>query len=392
MTWHTLIAIDFDKWAAETYRANFPGVRVECGPVSDFIDRLPNADVVLGGPPCQPHSHAGKRLASADERDGGDDYAAAVRKVMPRAFLMENVDGLLSSEGGRYFQRLYAMLEDAGYVLQYRVLDAVDFGVPQFRSRLWVWGIRRDLYVDGMRHCWPKPTHAWPPPEGCMFGAALLPGVTAGEALGLEGYELHRKRGKGMIERWGDRRDIPLTEPAPTINGGNGDGGSTGAIYLKPIAHAVTEYRWSDAMLYKHPPASPAPTVQAKWFKGGAEGLLEMDAPAHTISGESREPIQNWKGKGYCRRLLPLECARLQGVWDGFAWPEKITKTNQYRVIGNGWASTMGHVFAEAFAKADPESRTVIDLFCGGGLGACGWHGRYWASQLPAGGEIRRGK
>lgn len=58
--WDTLLAVDSDKWAAATYRANFPSVRVECGPVSDFISALPDADVILGGPPCQPFSDAGE--------------------------------------------------------------------------------------------------------------------------------------------------------------------------------------------------------------------------------------------------------------------------------------------------------------------------------------------
>jgi DNA (cytosine-5)-methyltransferase 1 len=98
----TVLAVDFDRWAAETYSANFPGVDVRCCPVQDVTLREGQADVILGGPPCQPHSLAGKRKASADVRDGGPDFAAAVRKVQPRMFLMENVDGLMTSEGGRY--------------------------------------------------------------------------------------------------------------------------------------------------------------------------------------------------------------------------------------------------------------------------------------------------
>ncbi len=79
------------------------------------------------------------------------------------------------------------------------------------------------------------------------------------------------------------------------------------------------------------------------------------------------------------RRLTPDECMRLQSAPDDFRWPEKISKTAKYRIAGNGWATKMGAVFAEAFALADPDSHSVIDLFCGGGLGACGWHGRYWS-------------
>lgn len=415
MNWHTLLAIDFDKWAAATYRANFPETRVECGPVSDLIDRLVEADVVLGGPPCQPHSHAGKRQASKDTRDCGPDFVAAIGKVRPRAFLMENVPGLLTSEDGRYFQRMYAAMEAQGYVVQYRTQDAVNFGVPQFRERLWVWGIRRDLYVDGIRHCWPMHTHAWPPPEtNVLFGTPLLPGVTVGEALGLDGW-IKQRMGAGFIERGGERRMVPTCEPAPTVGDWRSRkhfvrrviGGGTNPHFAGearterditdepsttiPAHHThnavpgVVEYRWSDAMLQKHPPASPAspaPTILGKFYKGGAEGLLEIDAPSHTIGAGSREPIQNWKGKGYVRRLTPLECMRLQSAPNDFRWPEKISKTAMYKICGNGWSCAHAAAFSAAFAKADPDSRTVIDLFCGGGLGACGWHQRFW-SYVP---------
>jgi len=97
--WQIILAVDFDKWAGATYAANFPGVDVRHASVADLIDSLPAADVLVGGPPCQPHSLAGKRQASADARDCGPDFVAAVAKVRPRMFLMENVPGLLSSEG-----------------------------------------------------------------------------------------------------------------------------------------------------------------------------------------------------------------------------------------------------------------------------------------------------
>jgi site-specific DNA-cytosine methylase len=418
VNWQTLLAIDFDKWAARTYAANFPGVRVECGPVCDYIDALPDADVILGGPPCQPHSHAGKRKASADARDCGPDFVAAIRKVRPRMFLMENVPGLLSSEGGRYWQALYASMEDAGYVVAFQVQDAVSFGVPQFRERSWVWGIRRDLYVNGIRHQWPRATHAWPPPSPCMFGAALLPGVTVRQALGVSAVGIRRMGGaNSQQERYGHTYEPD--EPGPTVNAmgkGGGDGlwltviggGSNphyagearterditdepsttiAAAHTHNALPGVVEYRWSDAYRAKHPPIDPdAPcqTVVGQWHKGEPNGCLAVDAPAHTIGAGSREPIQNWKSKGYIRRLLPAECARLQSCPDDFAWPDGIGKTNQYKVIGNGWACGHAAHLSRALAAADPDSRTVCDLFCGGGLGACGWHQRYWASPRPA--------
>ena len=434
----TILAIDFDVNAAATYRANFPETRVECGPVVEFISSMPYADVVIGGPPCQPHSLAGKRKASADDRDGGPDFINAVCKSKPRHFLMENVPGLLSSEGGKYWQKLYACMEDAGYVLQYRVLDAVNYGVPQFRARLWVWGIRRDVYESGVRHSWPVPTHAWPWPEPSMFGDTLLPAVTVGIALNIPHRQCDGALGGGsakqLVRIMGGGSNPHFAGDVRTERDITGEPSTT--IPTSDNHSNAIPYRWSDAMLAKHPPASPASpasTILGKFYKGGAEGLVEctidprhpfqqQQQPANTLTSggnghgptenslklsvdgrtwESRHPVADEtepmqtlrarsprdggrctenviKERGLVRRLAPLECARLQSMPDDFRWPEKISKTAQYKIIGNGQASAMVWHLRQAIEKSDPGIETVISLFCGGGVGDCGFHGRFW--------------
>jgi site-specific DNA-cytosine methylase len=116
-----------------------------------------------------------------------------------------------------------------------------------------------------------------------------------------------------------------------------------------------------------------------------------LDKPCPTISAGSHcggpEPVNNRKREGFIRRLTPLECFRIQSGPDDFIWPKGITKTAMYRVVGNGWASGMAARMSAALAMADKRARTVIDLFCGGGLGACGWHGRYWSYAVPTAGQ-----
>lgn len=63
-------------------------------------------------------------------------------------------------------------------------------------------------------------------------------------------------------------------------------------------------------------------------------------------------------------------------------WPDSVPKTARYRIVGNGQASKVMHELAQALAGVDPQAETVIDLFCGGGVGSVGWHGNYW--QLEA--------
>ncbi len=459
----TVIAVDSDPKACEVYRANFPDVPVECRELASLVGELPAADIVLGGPPCQPFSNAGENRGASDERDCIPDFIAAVGQVRPRMFLMENVRGLLKEKHWPCFCSVLDRLSKygIGYNIQWKLLDAVNFGVPQFRKRIFVWGIRSDLSV---RHRWPKPTHTWPPPEPCMFGAALLPGVTVGQALGLDGwYDAQNETAHSADEPIGTLQGSaqakgggaghyaiqshadpaqPIERPSPSLrSGGNGHdgcclriiGGGSNPHYAgddrtdrditqEPSTtipagdnhNNAIPYIWSDEMYDRHSPASPAspaPTVQAKYAKGGAEGLIAVmeghghitdrkfrtdepsetmrgalpgcgdlliyDAPIETLVGSSREPIQNWRDKGYIRRLTPDECSRLQSMPDDFTWPAKISKTARYRIIGNGIASLMMWRLSQVLRAADPESRTVMDLFCGGGLGACGWHGRF---------------
>ena len=68
----------------------------------------------------------------------------------------------------------------------------------------------------------------------------------------------------------------------------------------------------------------------------------------------------------------------MQSLPDDFKWPKGISKTAMYRIIGNGQASLMVHRIAECIKLADPKIETVISLFCGGGVGDVGFHGRFW--------------
>ena len=134
------------------------------------------------------------------------------------------------------------------------------------------------------------------------------------------------------------------------------------------VRHELTQKAWPHnywgTFSSRHPHASldrPAPTLTANWIGQQSAGLVDIE------------------GTGMMRNFTPREGQRIQSMPDEFRWPLGIGITNKSRIIGNGWASRMGDVFADAFRAVDPESRTVIDLFCGGGLGAVGWHGRYWS-------------
>lgn len=102
--------------------------------------------MLSGGAPCQAFSYAGKRLGLEDTRGTlFYHYAIFLQKLQPKMFLFENVRGLLTHDNGKTYKTMVSVFEDAGYSIQYKVLNAWDYGVAQKRERLITIGIRNDL-------------------------------------------------------------------------------------------------------------------------------------------------------------------------------------------------------------------------------------------------------
>jgi DNA (cytosine-5)-methyltransferase 1 len=103
-----------------------------------IIERCGVPTIISGGFPCQPHSLAGKRLASCDERDLWGELARVVREVRPRWVVGENVAGLRSSESGRFFGRVLRDLAEMGYTVGWGSWEAADAGAPHHRERVFI--------------------------------------------------------------------------------------------------------------------------------------------------------------------------------------------------------------------------------------------------------------
>lgn len=133
------IGFEQDQDACETYRRN---LKAECRQViltaqMDF----PAAIVVIGGPPCQPFSVGGHQLGLADSRDGFPAFISALERLQPELWIFENVRGILYSNRA-YFEQILAALRALNYVVEARLLNAVNYGVPQNRERVIVVGHR----------------------------------------------------------------------------------------------------------------------------------------------------------------------------------------------------------------------------------------------------------
>lgn len=194
--------VELNRSAASTLKANPPGWNVlncDVGEVSardlegEFGVECGELDLLSGGAPCQSFSYAGKRLGLEDARGTlFYHYAVFLRKLQPRMFLFENVRGLLSHDKGKTFGVIRGIFAEEGYQIQYRVLNAWDYGVAQKRERIFIVGIRNDL-SKVLRFQFPQP-HEYrpvlrdilldcPKSEGARYSpskAAILAQVPAG--------------------------------------------------------------------------------------------------------------------------------------------------------------------------------------------------------------------
>ena len=147
--------VEFNKSASETLRTNRKNWNVLCEDVEkvanrdlekEFNIKKYELDLLSGGAPCQSFSYAGKRLGLQDIRGTMFyHYATFLHKLQPKMFLFENVKGLLTHDKGRTYDTILNIFQDEGYKIQYKILNAVNYSVPQKRERLITIGIRKDL-------------------------------------------------------------------------------------------------------------------------------------------------------------------------------------------------------------------------------------------------------
>ncbi|MDY4704981.1 MAG: DNA (cytosine-5-)-methyltransferase [Prevotella sp.] len=149
LSFDIVYAADFDRWAVETYNKNFKHKAV-CADVTkvDF-NNTPDVDILIGGFPCQSFSTVNPTKDTNDDR--ANLYKQIVRFLQikrPKYFMCENVKGLMTLQGGRIINKIIGEFCQCGYRVQFRLLKAVEFGIPQRRERVIIVGIRNDLVYN----------------------------------------------------------------------------------------------------------------------------------------------------------------------------------------------------------------------------------------------------
>lgn len=293
-----IFANDIFKQAADVYEVNF-GHKVERRSISDIdVSELPkeNVDVVLGGFPCQSFSYSGKRGGLSDPR--GQLYLQMIRVIehySPKIFVAENVDGIRNSrrdDKGKAvdvsaLDTILEAFDKAGYNVQYRVLNAADYGVPQSRRRVIILGVRKDLgTIDDMFY--PKSIYD-----------------QTGELTGKKWISAK----KGIDDLWDKIND-------PSV-----------------LNHTHRDY--SKAKFY------PGKKMQGN-------NRISSDKPAPTIRAEHhgnieahyRTYLDNEHDMAGWRRLSVREVARLQSFPDSFNFA--CSASSAYKMIGNAVPPVLG--------------------------------------------------
>lgn len=246
-------------------------------------------DVLHGGPPCQPFSHAGRQQGADDARDMVPEMIRAVRLMQPRAFVLENVSGLGASKFRDYLDETIFRPLAKTYSVQRFALEAADYGVPQRRKRLFFVGFRDRK--DAARFTPPPATHAAAP------SGDLARTMGAREALGLP--------------------DIGVDGLAPTIRSG-----LTGPRHTTSVVNSSTAARhWAELQI---------------WPNGVAK---------------DREAAARFPAAGGAFRMSVADCMILQGF--PADWPILTGAVYRaLGLIGNSVAPPMGYAVARAVAKA----------------------------------------
>lgn len=237
--------VEIDSRYAETLRKNFTGKsKVTCQDIRCFVpEEKEQIDFIIGGPPCQTFSAAGRRaagVAGTDDPRGTlfQEYIRLLTYLKPKGFLFENVYGITGAQNGRAWKEIQAAFKEAGYNIFFRVLDAADYGVPQHRERLFIVGLREGEFL------FPYPTHG---PDSIGEHAYF----SAGEAI--QGADI-----TGAIQGIGGRYGHLLNNIPPGLNY---------SFYTKEMGHPFPIFSWRSKFsdfLYKADPERPVRTIKAQ--------------------------------------------------------------------------------------------------------------------------------
>lgn len=326
------VATDSDQRALDVFARNLPDTPTLCGDLREISSAellnaaeigVGDAGLVIGGPPCTPFSKSGfwlkeKRESRDPDASLLDEYVRVVSDCQPEGLVLENVQALTYKTHARQLARLLHGLRTAGYSVDYRVLMAADFGVPQLRRRVFIVGNRNGDHV-----IFPRATHSGWSERSRSIDTNLVPYVTTKDAIGdlLPGEPEEGEIAEGTFAEH-------LVEIPPGEN----------YLWHTERGGGRNEWPWRSrywTFLLKLDPDRPATTIQAQ--PGPWVGPFHWD----TVETEAGP-------RG--RRLRIPEVKRLMTFPDDFVIAGK--RTDVQRQLGNAVPVELGKAVIRSVASS----------------------------------------
>lgn len=330
-----------------TFTANHPAATAWCEDINDLSlaslsNYGPAPRIIIGGPPCQGFSSIRpfRNLTEGDKRNNlFEHFILAVECFRPEWFVMENVVGLLTHKAGATLQHIVDLFTQIGYSVDWRILNAALYGLPQRRERLLLVGNRqKKCFV------WPAPTHFFDGrsmagrygqkmPQDSLFDMPLLPAVTVMEAI----------------------NDLPPVSSGQSANYYRNDVIATAYQRLMRGTedvlrlHDATEHSSRMLEIIRHAGSNKSALPKGLVSSGFSSSYSRLDPnkPAVTLTVNFVHPASNKCIHPYQdRALTPREGARLQSFEDAFLFKGK--RAQIVKQIGNAVPPILGQVIAEA--------------------------------------------
>lgn len=351
----TIWANDIDPIATKVYRSAFGEGEIVEGDIHDYIDKIPNHDILTGGFPCQPFSKAGKK-------QGIDDYRGTLFEVIvnvleqkkPKYFILENVNSLLFMKGGSHFKTILSALASLNYKIEWRVFNAASFGLAQHRERVIIIGSKNtpannSVFLENDElFCLPEKAinaiarpNTWP-----LISESKNKFSTWGMALGEKyvSYEIPERQylpEKKLFEILEEEVDKSFDFTEDTLER------IKNSQYVNKFYNGVQ-------ILYNQ--------------AGGARmgySIFGIDGTAPTLTASTSRHYERYKIGNRFRRLTNIEYARIQGFPDNHC--NATTVYNQYKLYGNAVPPqiidyVMKKLLSEESITVEPISLSVFDF------------------------------
>lgn len=314
----SLLAVDFNKSALETFKKNNSKVKCILGDITDEnikkeiveFSIKKGINMIVGGPPCQGFSNKGKNLGMKDPRNFLFlEYVDLVKKIRPKIFIIENVKNIISSANGYFINEIMNIFTELGYYINYKILNSYDYGVPQTRERAIIIGSLDFKYDFEDLNKYVVAVEKRPKVIDAISDLNYL---NSGEGENESDYIFKantdyqkqiRKKSKRLYNHLATNHSELVVKKLKMIPA------EKGKEYLPKHLHGNQKFRTTWSRLEWH---KPSPTIDTRF-----------DTPSN---GKNSHPILN-------RAITPREAARIQSFPDTYIFLG--SKTEICKQIGN---------------------------------------------------------